>query len=234
MRGVRMKIKEMAELDKPRERLLSVGASNLSNEELISIILKTGTKGKNVKDLSLNVLSEFKELSNLQNATINKLIKINGIGKVKAIELLASLELGKRVYYKKTKEDIILNNTQKVYDYFKDIFYGETQENFYAVYLDTKNRIISYKLLFKGTINHSIVHPREVFKYALYDSATSIIVMHNHPSGDTTPSKPDIELTNNLLKAGELLGIPVLDHIIISEYSYYSFYENMHKNNIKS
>ncbi len=225
-----VKIKDMASKEKPRERLLEVGVSNLSNEELLSIILKTGTKGYSVKTISSLIMSEYKYIENLKNISINKLCKIKGIGKVKAIELVASLELGRRVFYKKEKENIILNNSTLIYNYFKDIFYGETQENFYAIYLDTKNKLINYKLLFIGTINSSCVHPREIFKYAFLESAASIIVLHNHPSGDTTPSEPDIELTKHLFESGKIIGIPVLDHIIIGNDSYYSFYEYMHKN----
>ena len=152
-------------------------------------------------------------------------MKIDGIGSVKAIEILASLELGKRVYYKKEKLDIKLNTTTKIYNYFKDLFIDEKQENFYAIYLNSKSKLISYRLLFKGTINSSSVHPREVFKYAFLESAYSIIVIHNHPSGDSSPSKEDEETTNALMKIGKLVAIPVIDHIIFGDENYFSFYE---------
>ena len=161
--------------------------------------------------------------------TYNKLIKIKGIGTVKAIEILASLELGRRVYYRNVKQKIKLNNTTLVFEHFKNLFINETQENFYAVYLNTKTELISYKLLFKGTINTSVVHPREIFKHAFLESANSIIVIHNHPSNNTTPSKEDIELSNKLFEIGNIMAIPVIDHIIIGIDNYYSFYENMHK-----
>ena len=222
-----VKIKDMADTEKPRERLLLVGKENLSNEELLSIILKTGTFDTSVKILSSLILKKFGKIENLSKATVNKLTEIKGIGKVKAIELIASLELGKRVYYNKEKIPIKLNSTSKVFEYFKDIFYNESQENFYAVYLDTKSNLISFKLLFIGTINSSIVHPREIFKYAFLESAASIIVMHNHPSGDPTPSSVDIELTKHLFQIGDIVGIKVLDHIIFAKDNYYSFYNNM-------
>ena len=225
-----IKIKDMAENEKPRERMLKVGESSLSNEELLSIILKTGTKGYSVKAISSLIMSEYKTVENLKNASVNKLVKIKGIGKVKAIELIAALELGKRVHYKKDKNEVVLNKTTLVYEHFKDIFYNENQENFYAVYLDTKNKLINYRLLFKGTIDSSCVHPREIFKHAFLESAYSVIVMHNHPSGDVTPSEQDIDLTNHLFETGRIVGIPVIDHLIIGNDSYYSFYENMHKN----
>lgn len=223
-------IKDIIKSERPRERLLNVGASSLSNEELLSIILKTGTKNISVKDLSRKILNEIKDISNLKDMTYNKLIKIKGIGTVKAIEILASLELGRRVYYKNVKQKVKLNNTTLVFEQFKNLFINETQENFYALYLNTKTELISYKLLFKGTINTSVVHPREIFKYAFLESASSIIVIHNHPSNNTTPSKEDIELTNKLFEIGNIMAIPVIDHIIIGIDNYYSFYENMHKN----
>lgn len=224
-----VKIKDMAEDEKPRERLLNVGKENLSNEELISIILKTGTKGYSVKTLSSLIMSEYKSIENLQNATVNKLLQIKGIGKVKAIELIAALELGKRVYRNQKSKKVNFGNTNNVYNFFKNIVDGEKQELFFAAYLDTKNNLISYKMLFKGTINTSCVHPREIFKHAFLESAYSIIVVHNHPSGDTTPSKLDMEFTSHLFEIGNIVGIPLLDHIIVSNEGYYSFYESMHK-----
>ena len=223
-------IKDIIKSERPRERLLEVGEKSLSNEELLSIILKTGTKNISVKDLSRKILNEIKDISNLKDMTYNKLIKIKGIGTVKAIEILASLELGRRVYYKNVKQKVKLNNTTLVFEQFKNLFINETQENFYALYLNTKTELISYKLLFKGTINTSVVHPREIFKYCFLESASSIIVIHNHPSNNTTPSKEDIELTNKLFEIGNIMAIPVIDHIIIGIDNYYSFYENMHKN----
>lgn len=222
-------IKDIIKSERPRERLLEVGEKSLSNEELLSIILKTGTKNISVKDLSRKILNEIKDISNLKDMTYNKLIKIKGIGTVKAIEILASLELGRRVYYRNVKQKIKLNNTTLVFEHFKNLFIDETQENFYALYLNTKTELISYKLLFKGTINTSVVHPREIFKYAFLESANSIIVIHNHPSNNATPSKEDIELTNKLFEIGNIMAIPVIDHIIIGIDNYYSFYENMHK-----
>ncbi len=222
-------IKDIIKSERPRERLLNVGASSLSNEELLSIILKTGTKNISVKDLSRIVLNEIHDITNLRDITYNKLIKIKGIGSVKAIELLASLELGRRVYYTSLKDKVKLNNSSLIFNYFKNLFINETQENFYALYLNTKMELISYKLLFKGTINTSVVHPREIFRHAFLESAYSVIVIHNHPSNNTTPSNEDTELTNKLFEIGNIMSIPLLDHIIIGKDNYYSFYENMHK-----
>ena len=228
-----IKIKDIPINDRPRDRLIKYGVSSLSNEELLSIILKNGTKEYSVKDLSNNVLSLVSKVSDLKYLTLSSLTKIPGIGSVKAIELLSALELGKRVYYRVEKEKVKLNNSRVIYEYFRDLVIDEKQECFYAIYLDTKSYLISYKLLFKGTINTSCVHPREIFKYAFLDSAYSIIVFHNHPSGDEKPSKDDEVLTKSLFEIGSLVCIPVVDHIIFGRDSYFSFYEYLNQNKIQ-
>ena len=127
---------------------------------------------------------------------------------------------------------LFLNNSSLIYEYFKDLFINEEQETFYAIYLDAKSKLISYKLLFKGTVNQSTVHPREIFKHAFLESAYSIIIMHNHPSGDSTPSAEDNEVTNSIFQVSKIMLLPVVDHIIFGNKSYYSYYEK--KNNIKN
>ena len=219
-------IKDLPKEERPRERLKKYGANNLSNEELLSIILRTGSKNNSVKDLSSNILYSLKDISNLKELSINNLKKINGIGEVKAITLLASIELGKRVFQDKYIDEIILSNSLLIYNYLKDDLKDKKQEYFIALYLDSKKALIEKKILFKGTLNKSIVHPREVFKYAYINSASTIVVAHNHPSGDPLPSKEDIILTNNLIEIGKIIGINVIDHIIIGNNNYYSFYEN--------
>lgn len=218
-------IKDIPINDRPRERLINYGVKNISNEDLISIILKTGTKNKSVKDISNFVLKEFKDISNLKYLNINRLMKIEGIGKVKAIELIAAIELGRRVYLEKNINEIKIRDSNDIYKIFNNILKYKQQEHFYALYLDSKNKIIEKKLLFVGTINKSVAHPREIFKNAYLTSASFIICVHNHPSGDPTPSKEDIVFTNNLIEIGKLNNIPVLDHIIIGNNSYYSFFE---------
>lgn len=219
--------KNIPNSDKPRERLFNYGANNLSNEELISIILKTGSKKYSVKEVSLKLLEEIKDITKLNDIGISSLMKIDGIGRVKAIELKAALELGRRVYYNnKNIEKIKFNNPITVYEYFKDIFYGKKQEFFYCVYLDTKGNYIDKKCLFIGTINNSVIHPREIFKEAYLLSANGIICVHNHPSGDSSPSKEDILVTKKLQELGIIHGIKILDHIIIGNNNYYSFNDN--------
>ena len=219
------KIKEIPKKERPRERLKEVGVENLSDKELISIILKTGTKEKNVSDLALELLNEY-SLSDLKNITINNLIKIKGVGEVKAIELIASIALGKRIFLKEKTKKKELTSPKEIYEYTKYLFYNKKQEYFYALYFNSKQQLLSTKLLFIGTINQSITHPREVFKEAYLLSASSIICLHNHPSNDTTPSKADISFTKALIEIGKIQNIPILDHIIVGDDNYYSFYEH--------
>lgn len=220
------KIKDLPLLDRPVERLLNNGVESLSNEELLSIILKTGTKEKSVKELSLEILKQY-DIHSLKNIDIEQLCKIKGIGKKKATSLIASIELGKRMNRKiDTLNDIKIDNSEKVFEYFKEILKDKNQEYFYCLYLNNRKKVIKNKLLFIGTLNYSTVHPREIFKEAYLVNATSIICIHNHPTGNITPSNNDIELTNNLIKAGMLLGIKVDDHLIIGKDKYFSFFEN--------
>lgn len=219
--------KNIPESDKPRERLYQYGSENLSDEELISIILKTGTKGMSVKEVSLKLLENVGDIKKLKDIGINTLMGINGIGKVKAIEIKAAIEFGRRIYIENNKlGGIILNNSLKIYEYFKDLVGDKKQEYFYTVYVDTKGRYIDKKCLFVGTINNSIVHPREIFKEAYLLSANGIICIHNHPSGDPTPSKEDIVITRKIKEIAMIHGIRLVDHLIVGVNSYYSFYED--------
>ncbi len=218
-------IKNIPKYERPRERFLKVGAENLSNIELISILLNSGTKDISAYDLAKLILHNINDITDLKDITLNKLKEIKGIGEVKAITLLSALELGKRVYYKKNISKIKMNSADKIYNFMKEELYNKNQEYFYALYLDSKKNLIDKKLLFIGTINKSIVHPREIFKYAYLLSASSIICVHNHPSGDPLPSKEDIILTKKLKEISNIQGIQIIDHIIIGN-NYYSFFEN--------
>lgn len=228
MRGyVMIKFKNLPDSDKPRERLFIYGSDSLSNEELISIILKTGTKGRSVKEVSLKLLECIGDITKIKDMGINSLMKIDGIGKVKAIELKAALELGKRVYLNNMDFDnVSFTSADKIFEYFNKILFDKKQEYFYCVYVDTKGKYIDKKCLFVGTINSSIVHPREIFKEAYLVSANGIICVHNHPSGDVTPSKEDINLTKRIKEISIIHGIKLIDHIIVGREGYFSFYEN--------
>ena len=217
-------IKELDVNERPRERLKTYGASSLSDEEILAIILRTGTKSINAKDLARELLKTIGGINNFNNTSLNALAKIKGIGEVKAITLLASLELGKRALIK-PKSGLKIINNQMVYDYFKYDFINVYQEHFVALFLDIKNNLINYETIFIGTVSNAQIHPREIFKSAIKNSASKIIIMHNHPTGDSSPSRADIELTNKLVSIGEFLSIPVIDHVIIGYHNYYSFVE---------
>ena len=220
-------IRDVPVEERPRERLIKYGARNLSLEDLIAIILKTGTKEYSSKYLASEVLKLVKDVSDLKKITLSKLININGIGAVKAVEFLAAIELGRRVYEQKELDNNLkCNSAEKIFRHFKSEFDGLTQEHFYCLYLNSSKKLIDKKLLFKGTLNKSLIHPREVFKEAYLSSAAYIICIHNHPSGSVIPSNDDINVTDNLVKIGYLQKIPVIDHIIIGNNNYYSFYEN--------
>lgn len=221
-----IKIKEMPKYERPVERILNNDPSILNNEELLSILLHTGCKSRSVKDLSVNLLSEVKDISKLKEIKKKDLFKIKGIGESKAAIILACIELSKRINSIEKKNYIKINNCEDVYNNFKNLFIDKKQEYFYCIYLDVKKRVIDTKLLFIGTLNYSMVNPREVFKEAYLNEATSIICMHNHPSGDVTPSQNDINLTNHLIELGKIHGINIDDHLIIGLNTYFSFFEN--------
>lgn len=222
-----IKIKDIPLNDRHRERLINNGVSHLNNEELIAILLKTGTKEVSSKVLASKLLMKVGNVKDLKDINYHKLLEIKGIGQAKACVLLASIELSRRM----NKEIVIINNlkvtnSHLIYDYYKDIIGSEMQEHFYCVYLDNQKRVIKDKLLFIGTINKSLIHPREIFKEAYLLSASSIICLHNHPTGNVIPSKEDLQMTDKLVEAGNLLGIKIIDHIIVGRTNYYSFYEN--------
>lgn len=221
-----MKIKELPLSDRPVERLINKGSEALSNDELLAIILRTGTNKLSAKDLALKILNH-KNLNEIVNITYEELLSIKGVGPKKACIVLALIELSKRLNQKiDTIKNIKMNHPSLLFNYYSEILKTKKQEYFYAIYLDQKNRIIKDKLLFIGTINYSMVHPREVFKEAYIVGATGVVLLHNHPSGDVLPSNEDIITTKNLIDVGKLLGIKVIDHIIVSSSKYYSLYEN--------
>ena len=222
-----VKIKELPTLDRPCERLINEGSEVLSNEELLAIVLKTGSKNMSSKELALNVLKKVNNITSLNEINYSFLINIKGIGMMKACTLLATVELGKRINSKIISlNDVSFTNADIVFEYFKNKLSNKKQEYFYCVYLDNAKKIIKEKLLFIGTINYSIVHPREVFKEAYLLSASAIICVHNHPSSNIKPSRDDIEITKRLKEIGIILDIKILDHIIIGHDSYFSFLEN--------
>jgi len=220
-----MKLKDMPTNELPRERLLNIGEVNLSNEELLSIILRTGTKNSNVKEVSINILNSISSINDLNNIDIYELSKIKGVGLIKAISIKASIELGKRVGNIEIKNMMTLNNSDIVHNTFKNMFIGLNQEKLLALYLDNKKRLITYKVITIGTKDETICHPRDVIYNAIKCNASGIILIHNHPSQDINPSKADIIMTNKLIESCNIVGIPLLDHLITNTNNYYSFFK---------
>ena len=221
-----MFIKNIPNSERPRERLLEYGSDNLSNSELISIILKQGTKTNSVTDISCALLNMVGNITNLQNVTYEQFLKINGIGQAQALTLIACIELGKRIFMKVDNDKVFFTNSLNIFNYMKYLLFDKKQEYFYCIYVNNKKELIERKLLFMGTINRSTVHPREVFKNAFLCSASGIICVHNHPSGDITPSIEDINFTKSLIEIGHVTGIPIIDHVIVGDCNYYSFFDD--------
>lgn len=216
-------IKDLPLETRPREKLKTLGVNYLTDEELLAIILRSGTKDKNVLSVAREIIISI-GLSNINNGTINKLKDIKGVGEVKALTLLAALELGKRSLDnsdKYTKQ--VIKSSSDAYKYFKNDLETSKQEKLIAIFLDTKKRVISSKVIFIGTLDKSLVHPRDIFREALEVSAKSIIIMHNHPTGDVKPSMEDDIFTTKLVSTGKIVGILVIDHLIIGHNKYYSY-----------
>lgn len=222
---VNIRIKDIPIYDRPRERLLNSGVKALSNEELLAIILKTGTKQTSAKELAHILLAHIKDINNLKYINYHDLKNIKGIGASKACSLVALVELSERMNQLNIINNIKFNSPKIVFEHFKYIN-KNLQEKFYCLYLDNHKRIIKEKLLFIGTNNQSIVHPREIFKEAYLINASAIICIHNHPSNVLEPSIEDINLTNKISQIGILTGVCLLDHIIVGDNNYYSFMEN--------
>ena len=225
-----MKLKELISEDKPREKLLKKGAEYLTDSELLAIILRTGNKSESVTELSNRILKRIGGVKNLKNMTINTLTQIEGIKLGKASSILASFELAKRAL--KNDEPIKFKNTSDMYNYIKNDFLYELQEKFIILLFDKQFKLIKKCEVFKGTIDAVNVYPREIFKEALKENASFIVLAHNHPGGEVMPSIQDDETTKILVKNGQLIGIKVVDHLIVTQNSYFSYYENAQKNKL--
>ncbi|MED4851161.1 MAG: DNA repair protein RadC [Caldibacillus thermoamylovorans] len=218
-------IKDFPKEERPRERFIHHGPSSLSNQELLAIILRTGTKNESVLQLAQRLIKEFQGLRMLMNASLEELTKIKGVGEAKAIQLLAAIELGKRIANMKNEERYVIRSPEDGANYVMEEMRFLTQEHFVCLFLNTKNEVIHKQTIFIGSLNASIVHPRELFKEAFRRSAASMICLHNHPSGNPEPSREDIEVTKRLVECGRILGVDVLDHIIIGDKRYVSLKE---------
>lgn len=218
-----LKVNDIPLNERPMEKLLNLGAEALSNEELLAILLRTGTKGENVIDLSKRIISESNGLDGLINMNFEDANKIRGIKKVKACQLIAITELFQRFHtLRSKKEGYKITSPKDVGELLINEMGCLDQEVFKLIMLNTKNIVIGNKNIFKGTLNSSIAHPREIFKEAVKRGSANIIICHNHPSGDPEPSKEDIDITRRIKECGNIMGIGLLDHIIIGNNKYIS------------
>src|SRR3989344_3247790 len=207
------KIKDIPKFDRPREKMAKYGPGKLSDAELLAILLRTGTKDLNVLKLAQKILQKF-EKDKFVDVSIDDLKNIHGLGIVKSCEILACFELGRRML--KGKKTSILLSPKDVWERMEDIR-GSKKEHFVVFYLDSKNQEIQREVISVGTLNESLVHPREVFENAIKNNAASIVIAHNHPSGDLEPSQADIQITKKLVHAGKILDIQVLSHVIVTK-----------------
>lgn len=214
-----LKIKDKPKIERPREKLEKYGPEKLTDVELLAILLRTGTKELNVMKLSQKILCTFED-EKILNTTVNDFKKIHGLGLAKASEIVACLEFGKRKL--KGKKTNILLTPHDVWEAMADIR-SSKKEHFVVFYLNSRNQEIEREIISIGTVSASLVHPREVFESAIKNNASSIIVAHNHPSGDTEPSQDDIEITKKLIHAGKILDIRVVDHVVVTDKKFRSF-----------
>ncbi len=221
-----MGVKDLPLDDRPREKLMLRGPQNLSDAELIAILLRTGKKGKTVISVAQEMLTVHRNLTILASKTLSDLMKTGGIGKDKAATLLAAFELSRRIQSQsKWFSEKKVTSPQDVADIFIPLLRDEVKEKFLLVCLNSANKIITYEIISVGNLNSSVVHPREVFKAAIDHRSASIILLHNHPSGNPEPSNEDIAITKKIVESGIILDIPVFDHIIIAGNIYTSFVE---------
>lgn len=209
----------------PRERLERYGAKSLSTQELLAILLRTGSKEIPVLQLAMLVLETFEDLYSLKMATLPELMQVRGIGRAKALELKAALELGVRLTQATQLKLTKLNSSANAGEWMVTVLKDAYQEQLLALFLNAKNEVIKQKIIFRGGLNQAVAHPREIFREAVRYSAARLIIGHNHPSGNVEPSKEDLAFTKRMIQCGELMGIELLDHLIVGDRHYYSLRE---------
>lgn len=218
-----MNFSSVPEYLRPREKALKYGIKKLTDYELLAIFLRTGSKDFNVMDLSQLIIDQVKGIANIKENNLELIKEIKGIGEVKLLELQSLIELSERLNQVNVQKFYYANNPETIFELYRKRFEDSKQECFVVLALNAKNAIIADKVIFMGSLSHSVVHPREVFKYIVKHSASSFICLHNHPSGDVTPSDQDLEVTKSLYDISMIMGIPLLDHIIVGHNKYYSF-----------
>ena len=212
-----IRIKDLPDTERPRERLVAYGAENLKSAELIAILLRTGTKGASALQIAEQLLLKFGSLENLARASLEDLRKIKGIGRDKAIALKSAFTLAQRMAQELRHESPVLDNPESIAGLLREECRLYDVEHFHAVLLNTRRKLIRVEKVSQGTLDSVLIHPREVFKTAISANASAIVIVHNHPSGDPTPSDSDIKVTRDLIRAGQLLKIDVLDHVILGK-----------------
>lgn len=224
MQEQKYSIKHWAKDDRPREKLLSKGAKSLSDSELLAILIANGNRQKSAVDLGKDVLQLGRNnLSELGKLTVRDIMKVKGIGEAKAITIAAALELGRRREGANFLENPVIQHSKNVADFLRSVLKDQSQEMMVVLFLNQSNKVKHHEIVSIGGITGTVADPRVILKKALAEDATSIIVCHNHPSGNLNPSKADELITIKLKEAGNLIDIKVLDHIIVSEHGYYSF-----------
>jgi len=214
------KINELNSFDKPREKLIKKGVSALKDYELVAILLGSGIKGKDVLSLSKEIVKLLRD--DFDRVDLEKLLQIHGLGRAKAAQIVSAIELAKRYLIKQNRK---ITSAKDIYEELRE-YRDKKQEYFLALYLDGANHLISKNIITIGTLNQSLIHPREVFALAMEYRCASVIIAHNHPSGSLSPSKEDIQVTKRLRESADILGIELLDHVIITKDGYFSFDEN--------
>lgn len=218
-----MKVKELKEEERPREKAIQYGVNALSNRELIALLLRSGTQSLSALELADKVLALKATLGELGNASIQELMCIKGIKQAKAIELNAAFELCRRIAFDKVMHKEQIEEPQDILKWLNQEIGYAKQEHFLVLFLDQRNHVLCYRTMFMGTLTSASVHPREIFKEAMQQGCAKIICVHNHPSGDATPSDADITLTKAIQEAGKMVAIPLIDHIIVARNTYISF-----------
>ncbi|MCM3700369.1 DNA repair protein RadC [Paenibacillus macerans] len=225
MKSTSYMLRDLPMEERPRERMMEFGPGALSNAELLAILLRTGTRSESAIHMAQRVLSEIGGIRGLVDLSLDEMVQIRGIGPAKAIELKAGIELGRRLAKSRLPESETVRSPQVVAELLMEQLRYLQKEHFVCLFLNTKNHIIAQETLSIGSLNASIVHPREVFRAAIKCSSASVVCAHNHPSGDPTPSAEDIRMTSRLCEAGEIVGIDVLDHIVIGDGKFVSLKE---------
>ncbi len=221
-----MRIKEWPEQERPRERLFQEGARSLSDSDLLALLIGSGTGGVTAVDLAKRILINREGIGGLARSSVEELLRFRGVGRAAAARIIAALELGKRAACRQGEERLRIKTPVEVVEAYGPGLRDLQQEEFHVLLLDNGNRVIQNRLVTRGTLNASLVHPREVFKTAIDSLASGVILLHNHPSGNRDPSKEDRLVTRQMVAAGEVMGIQVMDHIIIAGGDYFSFAES--------